>query len=196
MNDYSEIQRVIGSIDPQGEDNASDYEGANELMGTNMVASLQHRVDTLMNENIELNRRVNSMEAKAKAIYAHFLKSPERSKVVFPDENWIRDRYVTQVDSSGTNPNRNVSMKSRTDSFVDIHEDRSVSNVSEPSQRASWEAPTPSPNVNPFANYFESTRRAESIFKSNSAIAPQGYTNKGSMWGTAIVSFLTVVHDV
>lgn len=204
MNDYDEIERAIGDVSIGGDD-ASNYDGADELTGTNMVAILQHRVDTLMNENIQLNNRLKVVEARTQSMYAHFVKSPERSKFDFPDENHVRDRYVTEVNNLDANPE----VPRTSDSYVDVGTERSVSSVSTPSQahanrRADEHVGTPSPSpraparsstpsraANPFANYFEATQRTESMFKSNSATAPQGYIHKGSVWGTALVSFLT-----
>lgn len=205
MNDYDEIERAIGGVSINGDDDASNYDGADELTGTDMVAILQHRVSTLMNENIEMNNRLKVVEARTQAMYAHFVKSPERSRFDFPDENKVRDRYVTEVSNLDATPGR----PRGSDSYVDIEADRSVSSISTPSQahadrRADERVDVPSPSprptagtstashgVNPFANYFASTQRSESMFKSNSATAPQGYVNKGGVWGTALVSFLT-----
>lgn len=205
MNDYDEIEKAIGNVSISGNDDTSDYDGVDELTGTNMVAIMQHRIDTLMNENIEMNNRLKSVEAKTQAMYAHFVKSPERSKFDFPDENRVRDRYVTETSTLDMRPGA----PKDSDSYVDIDAGRSVSSISSPSQvrvdrrhdprveasgaspRASPRTSTPTRNANPFATYFESTQRSETMFKSNSATAPQGYIHKGSVWGTALVSFLT-----
>lgn len=203
MNDYSEIEKAIGNVDIHADDNPDEYEGANELTGTNMVAILQKRVDTLMAENMALNKRIQQLEAKVTPMYAHFVKSPNKPEINFPTENRIREMYVTESSSLGTITGRSRS----TEPFADIDTDRSVSNFSEPvhvrARDAAEDRATPSSpstrgststrnaDVNPFASYFESTRRSESMFKSNSATAPMGYVKKGNVWGTALTSFLT-----
>lgn len=210
-NNYDEIEKAIGSLDLGVDEEADDYEGVKELTGTNMVAILQERVNTVMNENMKLHRRLASVEAKVQAMYAHFTKAPERSKVDFGDENRIRDRYVSMNQTLGQDNNADEM------SFTELDPNESVSVVSAASpspapahphdhvrDEVRDHAPTPtssararrinvpSPtNINPFSNYFESVRRTESMFKSNSATAPQGYVNKGSVWGVALASMLT-----
>ncbi|KAJ6084532.1 hypothetical protein N7486_011332 [Penicillium sp. IBT 16267x] len=88
---YDEIEKAVGSLDIGLEETAEDYEGANELTGTNIVAILQQRVNTVINENMMLNKRVSAMEGKVQAIYAHFIKASERSRFDFPHENRIGD---------------------------------------------------------------------------------------------------------
>jgi hypothetical protein len=96
INNYEEIERAIGTVSLEGNENVEEHEGVNELTGTNMIAILQQMINTVINENIELNKRVTSMEAKVLAIYAHFSKSPERSRFDFPNENRVRKRYATE----------------------------------------------------------------------------------------------------
>ncbi|KAJ5724940.1 hypothetical protein N7493_006668 [Penicillium malachiteum] len=168
-----------------------------------MVAILQGRVSTLMNENMGLNKRLQALEGKMQAMYAHFVKSPERSRIEFPGENVIRDKYVNMNQSLGEQGHVD------TDMSRDVRPDESVSVVSAPStahhttprahedvdEQASTSSSrlrrinNPSPSINPFAKYIE--MRSESVFKSNSATAPQGYVNKGSVWGVAMASLLT-----
>lgn len=205
MNNYDDIEKAIGNLSMSGDDDTGEFEGVDELTGTNMVAILQQRVDTLMNENIELNRRLKEIEAKVVPMYAFFCKSPERSKFDFPDDNRVRDRYVTE----DVNLNGAPSRINRTDSFVDVETNSTTSAISSPGHRHGGvhlrehaiptspppRTPTrnsaPPQSVNPFSAYLENTNRTESMFKSNSATAPMGYVKKGDVWGTAIVSFLT-----
>jgi hypothetical protein len=203
MNDYTEIERAIGNVDINTDDDTDEYEGVNELTGTNMVAILQQRVDMLMSENIALNKRIEELEAKVMPMYVQFVKTSDRPEMKFASENHIRESYVSEATALDMTPKR----RSNTDSFVNVDTGRSASSPSEvvhprvrdvagdhapllsPVPRAS--TPTRSADLNPFTTYFESTRRTDSIFKSNSATAPMGYVRKGNVWGTALTSFLT-----
>lgn len=202
MTEHNDIENAIGGMTLNSIEDPTDYEGVNELTGVDMVAILQSRVNSLINENMALNKRLNAVEVKTDAMYAQFIKGEDRSRFDFPHMDKVRQRYVTEV-TSLSNP-RPASPD--TNSFVDVDTDRSgISDVSSlrghqheresasasaaPRQREAASAPPPM--TNPFASYFESPRKGETMFKSTSATAPLGYVNKGNVWGTALASLLT-----
>ena len=197
MNSYAEIERAIKNA--EGDGGGDDYAGVEELTGTDMVKILQRRVESLMNENIELNNRVVDMEGKVNAMYAHFMKSPERDKFDFPDHNKLRGKFVTEIDTLD-----HQMTPRRESSYVEVNSTASAPSTSDASEwrpsteprssrrsapRASSFGPTPG-SPNPFSMYLSSSSKTE-MFKSNSATAPQGYNNRGHVWGSALVSFLT-----
>jgi len=204
MDDFSEIERVVGDIGLDDEDAAYNYEGATEISGANLLSILQKRVESLTSENIELNRRLSMVEAKTTAMYAEFVKPKERSRVEFPNENTIRDKYVRPVMNLDDMP----PARRDSDSYVDVDGSASVTSAPSSSTQVSrrrfrvdhhrdtggaYASPSPSPRIqhNPFTMFAAATESGGSMFKSNSAVAPQGYVRKMDVWGTALASFLT-----
>jgi len=205
MSGYDEIERAIGDIDINADDDPSRYEGVNELTGTNMIAILQRRIELLTNENMQLSKRLDSIEAMTRAMYAEFMKTSERSRIDFPTENTLREKYAKPITSLESTP----STKNDSSSFVDIETGRGAteyesSSMTRPSRRfsktsvsgsTSGRSPSPSPRhapvVNPFSIYTAASGTSGSLFRSNSAVAPQGYVHKASVWGTALASMLT-----
>lgn len=67
MKSYQKIERAIESVSLGDNKKVGDYEGVKSSTGTNKIANLVATINTVINKNIQLNKRVTSMEAKAQA---------------------------------------------------------------------------------------------------------------------------------
>ncbi|OQD78075.1 hypothetical protein PENANT_c091G05457, partial [Penicillium antarcticum] len=91
MDDFSEIEKAIGGVSVAVADNEANDNGTAEPSSTKTVRSLQGMVNTLMSDNIELKRRLSTMEAKVASMDAGFIRPWERSSTMLPNESTVRD---------------------------------------------------------------------------------------------------------
>ncbi|OKP00606.1 hypothetical protein PENSUB_7751 [Penicillium subrubescens] len=67
VKSYQKIERAIESVSLGDNEKVGDYEGVKASTGTNKIASLVATINTVINKNIQLNKRVTSIEVKAQA---------------------------------------------------------------------------------------------------------------------------------
>lgn len=73
MDNFSEIEKVVGGVSLAAKDRESNYDGAANPSSTKTVRSLQGIMNALMSDNIELKKRLSAVEAKVATMDAGFM---------------------------------------------------------------------------------------------------------------------------
>lgn len=171
MEDFEEIRNALRDDDRDGTDSTGMSSHRITVMGTDPMMNMQNQIIRLISENTDLIARMSALEAKVVSLIDVVSQGSDRSKVKVPTKELFTmtpTHAESQVDDSSS-------------SIVDVARDRSVTPA---------KSRAPSESLNPFSEASRSTNASLSVFKSNSAIAPQGYVGKKSVWGTALASML------
>lgn len=173
MEDFNEIKNAIGDLDQDVGTDTSLAQSTESITITSSdpIMNLQNQVMRLTAENAEMRRLLNDLRGKVLPIIAEFSGSRPRSKIKLPKRDLFGPRP----------PTSDMGDETDTNSVVDVGTPSSVRSISIASR---------SDNVNPFTSMIENSASSPSVFKSNSAVAPQGYVGKKSVWGTALASYL------
>ena len=174
MENFTEIKNAVASMDQDETEDAKESTDGITIMGSDPIVNLQNQVNRLMSENTDLSKRVSSLEAKIVPLIMDTPAKRRRSKVKVPK----RDMFGM------TPPPAIPDAFDSSSSIVNV----APSLGPDPDENGSVDTYA---SANPFSTTSEGVYTSKSVFKSNSAIAPQGYVGKKSVWGTALASFLT-----
>lgn len=141
------------------------------ITSSDPMMNMQNQIVALISENTDLKTRVSTLEAKVNSLIFNTPASVDRSRVKLPS---------TDLFTMTPTP-----MNAHIDEDSDA-----VMNGSRTRTPSSSRGRPPSEVPNPFADSSRFTAASSTTFKSNSAVAPQGYVGKKSVWGTAMASML------
>jgi hypothetical protein len=195
MNDFGEITRALKYETNYGSDSELVDDDVDDIVGVDKYETLSNRVIMLTNENIRLRERVDALEARLVPMFLEFSKGATRSRVSVRDENTFRASGSGDGfgDNSDTSSYVHTGMPMPSPELTNTRtEPSAVAAVSTiPNRRLHVDTlGSPSQNTNPFTSYNASAGPSQPMFKSNSATAPQGYTQKTNVWGTALASLM------
>lgn len=173
MEGFEDIKKALATEDDNMSEDESRITNDNRItvMNSDPIANLQNQVIQLMSENSELKSRVTALEAKIVPLIMSSPENADRSRITAP-----------KSDLFGPKPPPS--------SVKNDNDDDSIVNINATPSLISTEGRSTIENTNPFANRSVIDSSNQSVFKSNSAIAPQGYVTKKSLWGSALASLL------
>ena len=198
MDDFAEITRALKYESDPDDGNLLVDNDIDDVVGVDKYETLNNRVIMLTNENLQLKERVDALEAKIVPMFLEFNKSAPRSRVSVRDP----DAFRSTGSNASIGSDRHISAHEGQHREHDRHRERSSPPTRTPTPQRrytggsrdagydSFAYPSPSPDPNPFVSYTTNMNSGQSMFKSNSAVAPQGYTQKANVWGTALASLM------
>lgn len=190
MDSYADIESVLPELVDPGADlggdvvdvddsisvrGTGDYSDKINVLGGDEMALMRTQIVRLINDNVELKRRVSELEGKVKAV---LINSPANQKKTF-----MKMRKSTMFDSEDH-------VKKWTGSLDTPSENPQENSASEASYGFVSTPHVDNPFLNMSAITGPSSSSGQQVFKNNSATASKGYAKKDNVWGTAMASFL------
>ncbi|KAK2051677.1 hypothetical protein LY76DRAFT_599171 [Colletotrichum caudatum] len=173
MDSMGDLDRILGKyVDKDKDMNEGSHDSKLVIASTDPVEILNNRLAKVINENEELRRRVDQLEALVKPMYTNYCKNPTRNMVTVPD----RDVFKKAEMGTPTPLARLSNTDEDASSFVNLDTSRSEISSLFGGVVGSSPAPTRAPtadfsSANPFSTNSGLTMQSKFI-KSNSTTTP------------------------
>jgi hypothetical protein len=195
MDDFTEITSALKYENSDTHDHLLENDDIDDIVGVDKYETLSNRMVMLQNENIQLRERLDAIEAKIIPMFAEFSKGAPRSRISVRNPDALRneDTFANIDDGS------DASSYAHVETLTPPRESEITRRRSTTPMRRTTSSngdmghdmqPRPSSVPNPFLSYGMGSDSNHPMFKSNSATAPQGYTQKANVWGTALASLM------
>ena len=164
------MDHAIGNMEKTKSRDSSQNGNTIGIMGPDPIEVLTSRLSMVMAENNELQSRVKALEGKMQSVL--YSLNVERNK------GNIKPAFAGYFDSTPTPSQRRL--LSNEDSMVELDDVKSI---------VSCDTDNTIP-IRPFSSGSNSIPSMSSTMRLTTATSAMGYTNKKSVWGTALASML------
>lgn len=175
MENFDDIKAAIEDTDTN--DETSNTPERLTIAGADPIEILSTRVSALTSENAKMKETLKRLEDIVMGLVATRNETDNKTRISIPVKEYFGSKPPASVVSSYVEPsNIPTAPPSTTGSVSD------------------YDVVKPHTPINPFASSYPVASGPAPprlvVSKSNTATAPMGYTNKASVWGTALASLL------